>query len=294
VRFGAAEVAAHGTAPELLHSIVLRYESQRVGELVVGLRSGQRRLGSADLVVLDLLAGPLAVALHATALSAALQESRVSIVAAREEERRRLRGDLHDGLGPVLTGIAFKTDAACNSLPPEAARAGELLGEIRAETTAAISDIRRLVYGLRPPALDDLGLIGSVRQLSARLAARPDGGVVAVRIDAPDHLPPLSAAVEVAAYRIITEALTNAARHSGARQIWVCLALAAGDVLSIEVTDDGARPEAPWQPGLGLVSMRERAAELGGSCQAGPDPRGGGRVTAALPLGGASAGLSIP
>jgi two-component system, NarL family, sensor kinase len=293
VRFGSVETAAHGAMPELLHSTELSYDGTRIGELVVGLRSGQRRLGSADIAVLELLAGPLAVALHATALSAALQDSRIRLVAAREEERRRLRRDLHDGLGPALTGIAFKADAARNTLAAEPARAAGLLTEMRADTTAAIADIRRLVYDLRPPALDDLGLVGALREQSARLAQRPDGGVVAVRISAQEDLPPLPAAVEVAAYRIITEAMTNAARHSGARRLEVELALVGPDLL-IEVRDDGAGGDgavgdgvvsaAEWSPGVGLSSMRDRAAELGGSCQAGPGP-GGGRVTASLPLG---------
>jgi two-component system, NarL family, sensor kinase len=293
VRFGSAEVAAYGTAPELLHTIGLRYDGNRIGELIVGLRSGQGRLGSQDLAVLELLAGPLALALHATALSAALQESRVGIVAAREEERRRLRRDLHDGLGPVLTGIAFMADAARNTLSADPARAGELLGQLRADTTAAITDIRRLVYGLRPPALDDLGLIESLRQQSARLAQRPDGGSVAVQMDAPADLPPLPAAVEVAAYRIITEAMTNAARHSTATSITVTLALADGSGLRIEVSDNGTGPQSSWQEGVGLTSMRERAAELGGSCEAGPGPHGGGRVAASLPLGQPAAELTV-
>jgi len=281
VRFGSAEAAAYGTAPELLHTTALSYDGARVGELVVGLRSGQRRLSPPDIAVLQLLAGPLAVALHATALSAALQDSRVGIVAAREEERRRLRRDLHDGLGPLLTGIAFKADAARNTLSgPEQAR--DLLAELRADTTAAIGDIRRLVDGLRPPALDDLGLIGSLRQQSARLAQRPDGGRVAVGLYTSEPLPPLPAAVEVAAYRIITEAMTNAARHSGATRIEARLTLAGHGQLRIEVTDDGASA-APWRPGVGLTSMCERAAELGGSCQAGPIP-GGGQVSAVLPF----------
>jgi signal transduction histidine kinase len=292
VRFGSAEAAAHGTAPELLHAISLSYDGARIGELIVGLRSGQRRLSPPDIAVLELLAGPLAVALHATALSAALQQSRVSIVAAREEERRRLRRDLHDGLGPALTGIAFKADAARNALPAGPARASELLGALRADTTAAITDIRRLVNGLRPPALDDLGLIGSLRQQTDRLAQRPDGSSVAVCLNTPEPLPALPAAVEVAAYRIITEAMTNAARHSGATRIDVLLAVAEGDGLRIEVRDDGHVPGPGWQPGFGLTSMRERAAELGGTCQAGPDPAGGGRVIAALPLGENRAELS--
>lgn len=294
VRHGPVQVAAHGRAPELLHSTGLSYDGIRIGELIVGLRAGQRRLGAPDIAVLDLLAGPLAVALHATALSAALQESRVSLVATREEERRRLRRDLHDGLGPVLTGIAFKADAARNTLPADPVRASELLGQLRADTTAAIGDIRRLVFGLRPPALDDLGLIGSLRQQSARLAQRPDGSSVAVRLDAPDDMPPLPAAVEVAAYRIVTEAMTNAARHAGATSITVRLALSGNGGLSIEVSDDGTGPPTSWKAGFGLISMRERAVELGGSCEAGPAPGGGGQVTASLPLGQSPAELTIP
>ena len=190
VRFGTAEAAAHGTAPELLHSIRLSYDGARIGELIVGLRSGQRRLSPPDIAVLELLACPPAVALHATALSAALQESRVSIVAAREEERRRLRRDLHDGLGPALTGIAFKADAARNALPAAPAQASELLGELRADTTAAIADIRRLVYGLRPPALDDLGLICASRRPADRaVLGIPNGGSRAAfpQADRPPH-----------------------------------------------------------------------------------------------------------
>jgi two-component system, NarL family, sensor kinase len=235
----------------------------------------------------------------------------MGLVAAREEERRRLRRDLHDGLGPALTGIAFKADAARNTLAAEPLRAAELLAEMRADTTTAIADIRRLVYNLRPPALDDLGLVAAVREQSGRLAQRADGGVAAVSVTAPADLPPLPAAVEVAAYRIITEALTNAARHSAASRVDVALTLDGPDLL-IEISDDGAADgavptsvgagggdggggddagaeadaarAAGWTPGVGLISMRDRAAELGGWCQAGPGPAGG-RVTASLPVG---------
>jgi two-component system NarL family sensor kinase len=289
VHFSSGDIAAYGTAPELRHAIGLSYDGTAVGELVVGLRSGQPRLSPPDIAVLQLLAGPLAVAAHATALSAALQKSRSGIVAAREEERRRLRRDLHDGLGPVLTGIAFKADAARNTLAGAEAAGGparDLLAGLRADATAAIADIRRLVYGLRPPALDDLGLIGSLREQSARLAMRPDGGRVAVTLDASAGLPALPAAVEVAAYRIVAEAMTNAVRHSAAGQIEITLALAGGTGLRIEVRDDGTGPADGWQPGVGITSMCERAAELGGSCQFGRGPDGGGQVSALLPVDG--------
>jgi signal transduction histidine kinase len=291
VTAGTAQVAAYGRAPSQLHTVELSHDGAGIGALIVGLRSGQRRLTAPDIAVLDLLAAPLALALHATALSAALQQSRSSIVAAREEERRRLRRDLHDGLGPALTGIAFTADAARNTVTSAPQEALSLLGDLRAEVTEAIADIRRLVYGLRPPALDDLGLVGSLRQQSGHLAQRPDGRRVTVHIDAEATLAALPAAIEVAAYRIITEAITNAARHSGASRIDVVLA-ADGGGLSIEVRDDGVAGRGCWQPGAGITSMRERAAELGGRCDAGPGPAGGGLVTALLPVEAGWAGVT--
>ncbi|HEY6423103.1 MAG TPA: histidine kinase [Pseudonocardiaceae bacterium] len=270
------ERAAHGTPPELLETVPLDYRGERVGELVVGVRSGQRRLSVADCRVLELLAAPLAVAVHATALSEAVARSRESIVAAREEERRRLRRDLHDGLGPVLTGVAFQADAARNLIRADPVRADALLGELRGRTAEAIEDIRRLVYELRPPSLDELGLVAALRRQAEQLGSNG----TKVSVVAPLELPALPAAVEVAAYRIAVEALTNAVRHAGASNVE--LRMVVNGALEIAVTDDGA-PTPQWRPGVGLTSMRERAAELRGTLQAGPEARGG-RVLARLPL----------
>ncbi|MEU7860163.1 histidine kinase [Nonomuraea sp. NPDC049141] len=280
------EVAACGAPPELLHTIPLTYGGVRVGEVVIGLRAGEKRLGGPDRAVLELLAAPLSVAVHAVALSEQLQRSREALVVTREEERRRLRRDLHDGLGPVLTGVTFKADAAGNLLVTDPGRARALLTELRAETAQAIDDIRRLVYDLRPPALDDLGLAGAIRQRAAQLE-RPG---LTVLVEAAG-LPALPAAVEAAAYRIAVEALTNAVRHSSAGRVRIRIhadghpaaAEPAAHHLHVEVADDGGGSGA-WQPGVGMRSMRERAAELGGTCIAGPEPTGG-RVTATLPLG---------
>ncbi|MDQ3734168.1 MAG: histidine kinase [Actinomycetota bacterium] len=275
------ELAAFGTAPEILHSVPLDYGGQRMGELVFGARPGERRLDPADRAVVELLAVPLAIALRATSLSRAVQSSREQLVSAREEERRRLRRDLHDGLGPTLTGVALQADAARNLLTDDPEQAGRLLEALRGQTTAAIHEIRRLVYGLRPPALDELGLVATLRREAERLAP------LQVDIDAVEPLPPLPAAVEVAAYRIATEALTNAARHAHASR--VRLVLRCADDLHMAVLDDGpSNGHGPvWPPGVGLTSMAERAAELGGSCAAGPRPGGGGAVRAVLPIGGA-------
>jgi signal transduction histidine kinase len=268
--------AAYGREPETTETVALRYRTEHVGELVVGVRRGQHALHEADRAALELLAVPLAVAVHATELSTQVQRSRAELVGAREEERRRLRRDLHDGLGPALTGIAFSADAAGNVLTSDPERAAALLRTLRAASTEAIEDVRRLVYALRPPALDELGLLGALRRHVEGLG----GDAVTVTVHDEGELPPLSAAVEVAAYRIAVEAVTNAVRHAAATHVEVRI---AGDrALELAVTDDGG-PSVSWGSGVGLTSMRERVAELGGTLAVGPAP-GGGRVSARLPL----------
>ncbi|TWP50410.1 two-component sensor histidine kinase [Lentzea tibetensis] len=273
-------LAEDGTAPAEVAVVPLEYGGAPVGELRVGVRPGEGDLGAADRAVLGLVAAPLAVAVHATLLSAQLQTSRERIVAAQEEERRRLRRDLHDGLGPTLTGVALTADAATNLLGTDPARTRSLLAAIRTDVRTAITDVRRLVENLRPPALDELGLLGALRQRAEHLAWRADGAALHVRLDVPDEVPALPAAVEVAAYRIATEALTNVVRHSGASG--AVLRLRCTDDLDVEITDDGPL-NGPWHPGVGLNTMRERAAELGGRFDAGPSPTGG-RVHVSLPL----------
>lgn len=266
VRHDGRELASAGQPPAELHAVPLVFHGHQAGELIVGARSGERSLGSADLAVLDLLAAPLAAALEA-------QASRERIVAAREEERLRLHRDLHDGLGPALTGAAFKADAAQNLVGGSPERAAELMSSLRADLRTAIEDVRRVVYGLRPPALDELGLPGALRRYGESLP-------LLVTYDLPAAMPMLPAAVEVAAYRIATEALTNVTRHAGAGGAHVTLVV--NSALHLSIADDGSATGA-WSPGVGLASMRERALELGGTCIVGPTP-GGGRVTATLPL----------
>ncbi|MBM7786461.1 sensor histidine kinase [Tenggerimyces flavus] len=274
-------IASSGVKTDRVHAVPLRLGDETLGELVVGLRTGEDRLSAADAHVLELMAVPLTMAVRSAALAAEVQDSRERIVAGREEERRRLRRDLHDGLGPTLTGVAYKLDAARNMLTTEPERTEQLLRELRATTTGAIDDIRRVVYGLRPPSLDELGLAGALRQQAGRLSSRSDGSPLAVLVKAPAEMPELPAAVEVAAYRIAVEALTNVARHSSATEAVVELTVADG-ALHVEVADDH-RSQAPWRPGVGLSAMVERATEVGGTCTAGPSPSGG-RVLASLPI----------
>lgn len=275
-------VATDGVRPGgSVCSVQLNYAAETVGELLVGLRQGERELSSADAEALALVAAPLAVAVRAIRLSTELQASRERIVAAREEERRRLRRDLHDGLGPTLTGIALAADASANLLDRDPAQARDLIASLRRDTRLAIADVRRLVDDLSPPALDELGLVGALRQRAEEMSLRPDGVAVRLVVDGPDDVPALPAAIEVAAYRIATEALTNVVRHSPAAHALV--RLRCHDTLEVEISDDGPAGDGVWRAGVGLQAMAERAAELGGHCEAGPTPAGG-RVYVTFPL----------
>jgi two-component system, NarL family, sensor kinase len=276
---GRERIAAGGEPAGTLHVTPLMHRGERMGQLMVGARWGERRLPAADRAVLDLLAGPLAIAVRATSLSGQLQASRERLVTASAEERRRLHRELHDSLGPVLTGAALKADGTALAARTDPERAERLASELADQLRQAIGDVRRIVYGLRPPALDELGLVAALRRQQGRL------GEIDLTVDAPDPLPPLPAAVEVAAYRIATEAVTNVVRHSSARQAVVSLH-ADSAALRISVTDDGTSANG-WTPGVGLHSIRERVAEVGGECEAGPTPDGG-RVVAVLPLRGPS------
>jgi len=277
------QLAGHGEPPSTLRAVPLRHGEERIGELVVGVRRGSSRLDAADERILDLLAAPIAVAVHATRLADALGRSREQAISAREEERRRLRRDLHDGLGPLLTGVVLNAETALRLIRADPARSELLLGELRDRTIGALNDIRRLVYELRPPALDSLGLAGALEEYTMMLSRRVDGSPLSVTIDAPNPLDDLPAAVEVAAYRIVTEALANVTRHSTATSAVVTLA-ADGRELRVSVHDDGVNVAGGWQPGVGLTSIRERAAELGGRCTIQLD-RTGGRVDVFLPTG---------
>jgi signal transduction histidine kinase len=281
LRADGRELAASGTEVTHTRTIALDLGGNSVGEVVVGLRAGDLRLSAADENVLKIVAPLLAQTIRARALAADLQTSRGEAIQAIEEERRRLRRDLHDGLGPTLTGVAFATDAARNKLRDDPSGADELLARLRSDTASAITEIRRLVEGLRPPALDELGLVAAVRQ-QARGMHTAGGAPLSVTISAPDPMPELPAAAEVAAFRIVVEALTNVARHSGSAEAHVALGV-ADSALTI-VVEDGGGVEAPWRPGVGMSSMRERAEAVGGRLSAGAGPAGG-RVDATIPFG---------
>lgn len=271
-------VAAYGTAMDPALRLPLVYQHDTVGTLLVAARASGEVFNSADRRLLDDVARHAGVVAHAVRLTTELQHARERLVTAREEERRRLRRDLHDGLGPQLASLTLTIGAARELLRFDPPAADALLEELGQHASAAIVDIRRVIYALRPPALDDLGLLAALREQAAQHARHG----LQVSVEAPAAIPPLSAAVDVAAYRIAQEALQNVVRHAQARSCVIRLAVDDAQ-LSIEIQDDGRGLPPDYRAGVGLHAMRERAVELGGTCVIDRTPRGT-RVHAQVPL----------
>ena len=269
-------LAAHGNNAGHPERWPLIHEGTVEGFLIARPRRGEDSFDQRDRRLLEDVAHHAGVAVHAEALAADLTESRQRLVTALEEERRRLRRDLHDGLGPVLTAVGLNLDAARSRLATDPLASDQHLNDAREATRQALDDIRRLVHGLRPPALDNLGLVGALELHLSHLT--PAHCRVAVHAEA---LPCLPAGPEVAAYRIAVEAVTNTIRHTTASSCNVRIST-EGDTLVVTICDDGAS-EDPWTPGVGILSMREQARDLGGALTCGPN-HNGGTVIARLPL----------
>lgn len=184
----------------------------------------------------------------------------------------------NDGLGPMLASLTLTLAAAREYLLCDPTTTDRLLQELAAHMQGAVTDIRRLVYELRPPTLDDLGLLGALREQAARCAQ----GGLQVCVDAPVHVDPLPAAVEVAAYRIGVEALTNVVRHAQANSCTIQVRREHG--LIIEISDDGRGIPPETSRGIGLLSMRERTEELGGNYKIESRPAGHTPCTGIWPL----------
>lgn len=261
----------------------LTYQGEQLGVLQIAPRAGER-LSRADHTLLDNLARQAGIAVHAARATADLQRSRERIVTAREEERRRIRRDLHDGLGPQLASQTLKLETAHDLIPAQPVHAQAVLNDLVALSQKMMGEIRQLVYALRPPALDDFGLIGALRDVIARVVPP----TIQVEMRVPDAMPPLPAAVEVAVYRIAQEAITNVARHAQATHCVVQMALVAGgahpETLILEVCDNGIGVAADARSGVGMYSMRERVEELGGTLSITSNQPHGMIVQVALPI----------
>ncbi len=276
---GGEETVQHGTPVGASLSLPLAYQGETVGHLVVGERTPGEGFGTRDRRALEGLAHQVGMAVHAARLTIDLQRSRERLVAAREEERRRVRRDLHDGLGPNLAATSLQLQTAKRLVRSDPETTEALLGRLADQTQVAIADIRQIVNDLRPASLDQLGLVTA---LKTQAAGFEEGGAFQVTVDGQGDLGSLPAAVEVAAFRIACEAMNNAHKHGHARRCTV--KLVCDEVLEVEVADDGQGFPAEPGTGVGLSSMAERAAELGGSCVIESRPQGGTIVTARLPL----------
>ena len=276
--------ASYGLPKEGLTHFPLVYQNEQVGELLLAPRTPGESFTPADQRLLDDLVRQAGVAVHAMRLTRELkrltqdlQQARERLVSTREEERRRLRRDLHDGLGPQLSSQTLLLTSAQMLLRRDPDAAEAILKSAVTQAQEAISDIRRLVYALRPPALDDLGLVAAIQEQI--MQNRAIG--IAFSFEVPEHMPPLPAAVEVACYRIAQEGLTNVVRHAHAHSCTV--RLTSGEQLTIEIIDDGQGLPPAYRCGVGLTSMRERAEELGGSWLVEAGAHGGTRVQAQIP-----------
>jgi signal transduction histidine kinase len=285
--------ATHGTSVDNPLHLPLVYQGEVVGALLLGSRSPGESFSTADRRLLEHIAQQAGVATQAVRLTADLQRSRERLVTTREEELRRLRRDLHDGLGPTLGSLRLKLEIAHDLILTDPPAAAALVMKLQAEAEAAVTDVRNLSYQLRPPALDQLGLVEALRETAVGYEQSVSGRLC-IRVSAPEWLPPLPAAVEVAAYRIAQEALTNVVRHAEAHVALVSVTLnqhadtLVDDTLIMEIVDDGrGLPDAQGgisrRTGVGLQSMRERADELGGKCIIETRLVGGTRVYASLP-----------
>jgi signal transduction histidine kinase len=275
-------LASYGEPVAGAVSFPMTYQADRIGSLVVAPRAGDELRHSVDRRLLADVATHAGVAVYAARVTDDLRLSRQQVIEAREEERRRLRRDLHDGLGPTLAAMRMGADTAQALLRRDLDAAEVTLAAVRTDAAAAVADVRRLVYGLRPPALDELGLVPALREQAARF----EGSGCTIRVEAPEPLPELTAAVEVATYRIVTEALTNVVRHSQARSCVVTLAV--NGMLEVSVCDDGTGIADPVTSGVGLASMRERVGELGGRWRVERLDPHGTRVAVAMPTGALS------
>ncbi len=255
-------VAGTDTSDAERDSVPLESGGELLAQLVVTLRPGERRLHRADRRALQLVAPLLALVLREHRLVAEVRGARAQTVEARERERELLHRDLHDGLGPTLTSAALRADAAGNLIDRDPDRARDMLGQARADIGAALGEVRRVVYGLRPIPLDERGLAGAIVEHAAHGTGPP------VQVSIVDALPELTPAVELAAYRIALEAIANVRRHSSASMARVAIAVEGGGV-RITVYDNGT-PPTRFRPGVGVRSIRERAEELGGLVDIGP------------------------
>jgi signal transduction histidine kinase len=282
---------SYGTEAEPTLRVPLTYQGYPAGEIVVSGRRPGQPVTERDRRALTEVARHAGAALHTGRLLRDLRQSLDGALYARDEERRRLRHELHDSLGPIMAGISLGLHAAQRLMIRDPDQAEQLVNHLEQELQSAINEVRRLFETLRPPALDQLGLVPAVQEhikiLATRMRSGEDSAApVSFALHEAGDFAALPAIVEVAVYRIVCEALTNVARHSQAHSCTVNLSRdgKVPSAVRVEVVDDGVGFNGRRGLGVGLGSMRERARELGGMFEIDAPPSGGTRVVATLPV----------
>jgi signal transduction histidine kinase len=283
-RFVSTLRPSSGRAPNLppsdLIHLPLSYQAERVGELILAPRAPGESFSPADIKLINIIAQQAGIAAHNLRLTQDLQRSREKLVTAQEEERRRLRRDLHDGVGPTLASFSQRLDTAADLVNKNPQASIDLLKDIKGQVKHTVAEIRRLVYALRPPVLDEFGLVTAIREHVAPYTG-PNG--LQITFDVTDPMPPLPAAVEVAAYRIGQEAFTNIVNHAQATACHLTIRVENNSLILV-ISDNGKGLSSNNHAGVGLTSMRERAAELVGEFVVENNPFGGTTVRAKLPI----------
>ena len=259
---GAMVVAEYGKPQQNSESLPLIHQSKTIGRLLFARRSPNEAISETEQELLRNIARQTGTAVHSAKLTADLLRSRQHLVTAREEERRRLRRNLHDGLGPTLAGATLRIDSARNKLESDPSQADSLLVETKGQIHDMIEDIRSLVYELRPPALDDMGLVKAVRAYINNQKFVD----LKILVDDLKGLPTLPAAVEVAAYRIATEGITNVIQNTQATNAVITFYQEHGNLI-VEIKDDDKSIQDPNEISAGMTSIRRQAEELGGQME---------------------------
>ena len=278
---GGRELAVVGEPTTVMLEVPLRHGGEVLGCLSVGPRHREPRVTEKDGRLVAALAPHLAVVVRSRALLEELDAERRRVTEATLVERNRLRRDLHDGLGPSMSGIALGLEAAVNALDSDPVSARAILDRTRQEASAAVVEVRRVLDGLRPSALDRVGLVGAVREVADSLGFGRTGGV-GLELDA-RPAGGLTPQVEEAVFRIVAECLTNVSRHASAGHCRVALNGTPSE-LWVSVTDDGAGIDPTHTPGHGLESMRARVSRLGGRIKITTGADRGTEVSAVIPL----------
>ena len=255
----------------------ISYRGETIGQLAIILDANSQPISPQEDQLLSDIAHRTGTAAHVVRITRDLQHARERLVLAREEERRKLRRNLHDAVGPTLTAIMLQMGALRDRVSQDPA-AEAIVSDLREQIRGVVTQIRHVIYDLRPPALEELGLLTTIREQAQQFSVSD----LKVTVYAPDYLPLLPAAVEVATYRIVLEALNNVAKHSHATQCDIRLRIA--DNLLVDITDNGIGMPDRLQAGVGIISIRERVSELGGSCTFKKIPSGGTHVSVRLPM----------